>query len=424
MKNPVIIEKAECAYEPEPFKASFGFKGRKLTGVWQTVVSLTSGDAVGLGLGVESVLWSDAGVFARYDEQKANSLMFAVTEYAARLAVGKSINEPSELIAAVFDDCKRYAEEICDERVSTTFVLNALVPLDFAAWQLFARLGRIKDFDGIFKGTARQKRLANIPLITYGTPTEDVRKMAEQGVPIFKIKLGSDPDGDGNPEKMLKWDKERALSIHNALKDIKTPYTECGGIVYYFDANGRYDSKERLRELCDFLIKEKIAERTVLFEEPFAEENKIYVGDLPICFAADESAHSTDDVRERIKLGYRAITLKPIAKTASVTIEMARLAYSLGAECFCADLTVNPAMVEWNKNFAARLSLIKGMRIGILESNGAQNYVHWEEMKGYISPFSKPDEPIMTLEDDFYENGGGIFEIPEHYLRLINEGKG
>lgn len=423
MTEPVIIENASCAYEPELFKSSFGFKGRKLTGVWQTAVSLTSGDTVGLGLGVESVLWSDANIFARYGEDKANSLMFAVTEYATRLSIGKRINEPSELIKAVFEDAKKYADEICGERVTTTFVLNALVPLDFAAWQLFARLGRIKDFDGIFKGGERQKMLANIPLITYGTDTQDIVKMAEAGVPIFKIKLGSDPDGDGDREKMLRWDKERALSIHNALKNIKTPYTECGGVVYYFDANGRYDTKERLTELCDFLVKEGIADRTVLFEEPFAEENKIYVGDLPICFAADESAHSTADVRERIELGYRAITLKPIAKTASISIEMANLAYSLGAECFCADLTVNPAMVEWNKNFAARLSLIKGMKIGVLESNGAQNYVNWNKMKSYIS-VQYDDEPIMTLGDEFYGDGGGIFEISSHYLDLIKKENG
>lgn len=414
----VVIEKANCAYEPELFKSSFGFKGRKLTGVWQTVVHLSSGNTIGIGLGVESVLWSDAAVFARYGENQANALMFAVTEYATKLSLGMTINTPCELIEAIFEKCLDYANRICDMRVSKTFVLNALVPLDFAVWQLFTRLGEIENFDGIFLGTGRQDKLANIPLITYGTDISEIRRMAESGVPIFKIKLGSDPEGDGDPEKMLEWDKKRALAIHKALLDIKTPFTDCGGIVYYFDANGRYDTKERLLELTDFLVNEGIAERTVLFEEPFSEENKLYVGDIPICFAADESAHSTADVRERIELGYRAITLKPIAKTASVSIEMAKLAYSLGAECFCADLTVNPYMVEWNKNFAARLSPIKGMKIGVLESNGAQNYVRWEKMKSYISDSPRPDEPIMTIGLEFYMNGGGIFEIPQHYLEL------
>ena len=108
------------------------------------------------------------------------------------------------------------------------------------------------------------------------------------------------------------------------------------------------------------------------------------VGDIPICFAADESAHSLADVKRRIELGYKAITLKPIAKTPSVTIEMANAAYSAGVQCFCADLTVNPLMVEWNKNFAARLRPLHGMKIGVVESNGAQNYVNWEKMKGYV----------------------------------------
>ena len=414
------INGAYCAYEPGPFLHAFGFKGSTLSGVWQTAVALISDGELGVGLGVESVLWSDPKVFTAFGEEKSNSLMFAVTRHAVELVRGKEFDTPRGIVASVFDDCLEYARKITGMSVTETFVLNALVPLDFAAWQLFARSAGALDFDYVFPGYCRHERLANIPLITYGVPTDEVRRMAEEGVCLFKIKLGADPDGDGDLDKMLLWDKARALDIHNALKDLKTPYTESGNIVYYFDANGRYDTKERLRSLVDFLDREGIRERTVLFEEPFAPDNEIYLGDLPICFAADESAHSLADVKRRIELGYGAITLKPIAKTASVTAEMAACAEAAGVQCFCADLTVNPLMVEWNKNFAARLRPLRGMKIGVVESNGAQNYVDWEAMKSYVPRRdTETDATVYTLDSRFYDGAGGLFEIPTHYLELI-----
>jgi len=418
----IKIEKAASAYEPELFKTAFGFKGNKLTGVWQTVVMLSDGKEVGMGLGVQSVLWSDRSVFVKFGEEKSNSLMFSITEHALNMIVEREFSSAKEITDYVFDSCFAYAKQITGMNVTETFVLNALVPLDMAAWHLFARLSHADSFDFIYKGVGRCEKLANIPLITYGTPVDDVLRMAEDGICIFKIKLGSDPDGDGDLQKMLEWDKGRALEIHNAVKDMATDYTESGRIVYYFDANGRYDTKERLCELVRFLEEHGIAERTVLFEEPFAEENEIFIGDIPICFAADESAHSLADVKRRIELGYKAITLKPIAKTPSVTIEMANAAYSAGVECFCADLTVNPIMVEWNKNFAARLPLLSGLKIGVVESNGAQNYKNWEKMKGYVTREStESDASIYTLDSKFYENAGGLFEISEYYSALVKK---
>lgn len=420
MKQEITILQAACAYEPELFKTAFGFKGSKLTGVWQTAVGLWDGTDVGIGLGVQSVLWSDSSVFAAFGEDKSNELMFRVTQRAADLVQGKTFDTPHQLLDFVFDDCRRYAAAITGMSVTETFVLNALVPFDMAAWQLWARKTRADSFDPIFSGTQRCEKLANIPLITYGVPVEAVVQMAKEGTCLFKIKLGCDPDSDGDLQKMLQWDKQRALEIHHALRGIPTPYTDSGHILYYFDANGRYDSKERLCELIDFLKEESIAQRTVLFEEPFAPENEVFVGDLGICFAADESAHSLLDVRRRIALGYRALTLKPIAKTLTVTMRMAQAAKESGVHCFCADLTVNPLMVEWNKNFAARLPLLPGMKIGVVESNGAQNYVRWEEMKHYLpNANAQSDGSIYTLGSEFYDNAGGLLEIPEHYLQLI-----
>ena len=420
MRKEITIVQAACAYEPELFKTAFGFKGNKLTGVWQIAVGLWDGADVGIGLGIESVLWSDSSVFAAFGEDKSNAQMFQVTQHAVQMVQGKTFSAPQELLDYVFEDCYRYAKEITGMNVTETFVLNALVPFDMAAWQLWARKTGADSFDAIFSGNNRCEHLANIPLITYGVPVESVLQMAEEGTCLFKIKLGCDPDGDGDLQKMLQWDCQRALQIHHALRDLTTPYTESGHILYYFDANGRYDTKERLAKLTDFLKSEGIAERTVLFEEPFSPENEVFVGDMGIPFAADESAHSLKDVKRRIELGYKALTLKPIAKTPTVTMRMAEAASEANVDCFCADLTVNPLMVEWNKNFAARLSLLPGMKIGVVESNGAQNYVRWEEMKGYIPRVgTQSDGSIYTLGPEFYQNAGGLFETPAHYLELV-----
>ena len=400
------IVKAYCAYEPEKFKQAFGFKGSTLSGVWQTAVLLRSETACGVGLGVQSVLWSDNRVFSSFGEQKSNETMFRVTQYAVSLVAGKTFDSPYELIRQIFESCRTYAKEIVGLEVTDTFVLNALVPVDLAAWQLWAKEKGIQDFDEIYKGDTRQEKLVNIPLITYHTSVEEVKRLAQTGISIFKIKLGADPDGDSNYDKMLKWDQQRALELHQALKDYCTEDTESGRVVYYFDANGRYDTKDRLRQLVDFLTAEGISEQTVLFEEPFAPENEVYVGDLPLCFAADESVHSLADVEKRITLGYKAITLKPIAKTLSVTLEMAKRAQAAGAQCFCADLTVNPAMVEWNKCVASRLPPLKGMKVGVVESNGEQNYVNWEKMLTYL-----PED-------------GSVFTVPEHYAHLVKEKNG
>ncbi len=416
------IKKALCAYCPEKFINTFGFKGNALSGVWQTVVHLDDGENFGIGLGVQSVLWSDSEVFAAFGEDKSNKLMFDVTKYAAKLIEGAEFSSPKELIDSIFKPCYNYAKEITGMDVTETFVLNALVPVDFASWSLYCKEQGIDNFDGIYEGENKVDKLANIPLVTYSTPVSDVVQMAKMGVCIFKIKIGSDPDKDGNLDKMLRWDMNRMSEIHKALMDVSTEFTNGGKVVYYFDANGRYDTKDRLLRLVSHMEKCGILERTVLFEEPFSQSNEVDLSDLPVCFAADESAHSLKDVKHRIDLGYKAITLKPIAKTLSVTIDMANCARQNNVQCFCADLTVNPFMVEWNKNFASRLKPLHGMNVGVVESNGAQNYVNWDKMKSYLAVKTKDVNGSMyLLDDEFYKTSGGVFVTPKYYLDLIKE---
>lgn len=248
-------------------------------------------------------------------------------------------------------------------------------------------------------------------------------RFADDGSFFLKIKIGSDPDKDGNPEKMLEWDKQRLTAIHEILKERTTQYTKSGHIPYYLDANGRYDSKEQLLRFLDHADKIDALDRIIILEEPFPEELKIGVHDIPVRLAADESAHSDKEAEERIDLGYGAIALKPVAKTLSMSLKICKTAYKKGIPCFCADLTVNPILVDWNKNVAARIAPLPDMKVGVLESNGYQNYSRWNELKSFHPHFGASwidaKYGMFTLGDEFYKSSGGIFELSDHYVSMM-----
>ena len=250
-----------------------------------------------------------------------------------------------------------------------------------------------------------------------------IQDLLDQGYFFMKIKIGSDPDKDGSLDKMLAWDCRRLSAIHDAVKDCTTPHTDSGRIPYYLDANGRYDSKERLLKLLDHADNIGMLDRIMIVEEPFPEEYHVDVRDVPARLAADESAHSDKDATERIDMGYGAIALKPIAKTMSMSLRIAKIAHDRNVPCFCADLTVNPVMVDWNKNVAARLTTLPGMKVGLIESNGSQNYSHWDVMKGYHpcngASWIDPVDGVFTLDETFYKQSGGIFADSSHYDTLV-----
>jgi L-alanine-DL-glutamate epimerase-like enolase superfamily enzyme len=426
------ITKYRCNYEREPLSAPFGFKGGYLSELWQTIAKFEDADGnIGLGLGLQSVLWSDGDVFGRFPETMGNSIMFLTTAFAMEMAKDVKWATPIELLDNILPQVYERSKLVADTPdLRLTFALNAMVATDNAAWLLYAQSQGISSFDELVPEAYRSglsvkhDKLVNIPLITYNVTPEAIGKMANDGFCFLKIKVGSDPDKDGDRAKMVEWDKQRLAEIHNIVKDVKTPYTDSGYIAYYLDANGRYDSKERLMELLDYADEIGALERILILEEPFPEEMKIDVSDIPARVAADESAHSDKDALERIELGYTAIALKPIAKTVSMSLKIAKLAVERNIPCFCADLTVNPIMVDWNKNFAARLPVLPGMKIGVVESNGAQNYKNWDAMTSYHpcagAPWISSKAGIYELDEDFYNQSGGIFQISEHYKSLID----
>lgn len=421
------IVKTECTYVPEKLKAPFGFKGGFLSELWQVVCKVQTESALGVGVGVQSVLWSDAAVFVSNTEEKGNSYMYDVTRYAMKALIGKSGATPQELIDGIYEETLAYAKTLTNvkEQLRETFVRNALVAVDNALWTAYANERGEQDIMALIPEEyraplcERHEKLCNIPLISYGVKDEDIKALLDDGTVLMKIKIGFDDNGKKTKEEMLEWDKKRLERIHGIAKSYTTEYTQSGKILYYLDANGKYDSVERLRALLDFAKEIGALDRIVLLEEPFEEENKVYVGDLPARIAADESVHSVRDVEERIALGYKAITLKPIAKTLSETLKILKVAYEKGVVCFCADLTVNPLLVEWNKNVAARISTLPEMKIGILESNGEQNYVEWEKLYAAHpcgnKPFARCKSGLYTLDSEFFAYSGGIFQDSLYY---------
>jgi len=428
----IEITNTYSEFDREPLARPFGFKGGYLKEIWQTAVLMESGDFYGTGLGSQSVLWSEPRVFTTVSESAGNALMFAVTERALQMVRGESFRNPVELLDRILPELFDYARQITGLKdVSKTFVLNALVAFDNAAWILYARRNGITRFDDLIPGecrpalSTRQKRISSVPVATYNTDPADVERLiTEEGYFVVKFKLGA----PGSQQEMLEQDMAALERVHERVGDVEVAYTEDGRLPYYLDPNGRYESRETVQKLLDHADKIGALDQILILEEPFPEHLKIDVGDLGVTVAADESAHTAENVRERIGLGYGAIALKPIAKTLSMTFKMVQVAYENSIPCFCADLTVNPILNDWNKNIASRLETFPRLKeTGLIEVNGHQNYRDWARMKSYHptpgARWQHPEKGMFILDDDFYEQSGGILQDSAHYLELLSAGR-
>lgn len=426
----IQIKNVDCQFERASLIRPFGFKGGYMKRIWQVAALIeTNGDNYGVGLGTQNVLWSDSSVFASNSESGGNSLMFAITNHALQIAKGRSFDTPIDLQEQIFDEVYNYAKKITGQpKLKKTFVLNAMVSVDNAAWIVYARQHGLTDFDSIIPAEYRpalsyqHNEIASIPIASYGMPLDEVRRLVEEdGFFFLKFKLGS----PGTQDEMLEKDKARIEEIHKAIGDTEVSYTEDGKFPYYFDMNGRYNNKEVLNRLLDHTRSIGAFGQIKIVEEPFPEDYKVDVSDLGVRVAADESAHTAENVKERIELGYGAIALKAVAKTLSMTLKMAQVAHEHSVPCFCADLTVNPVLVEWNKNIAARLAPVPGFNIGLLETNGHQNYKSWEQMQGYHpqpeASWTRSHEGVFSLGKNFYESSGGIFKDSPHYMSIFED---
>ena len=426
--KPIQITGVNSNFEREPLVRPFGFKGGYMTEIWQTVNYLESSSGVHqIGLCTQNVLWSDARVFAAHSESGGNALMFALTERALQMIKGQSFITPVDLLENILPEVYAYGQKITSNpNLRKTFALNALVGVDNAAWLLYAKENGFSTFDEIIPKaylpalSNHHPTAAAIPLMAYNIPISEIQAAVDQGYFFMKIKIGQ----PGTQMEMLEKDKARLTAIHQAIGNVRTAHTKNGKLPYYFDANGRYEKKETLLKLIDHARKIGAFDQIAIIEEPFAEELEFDVSDIPVRLAADESAHTDKDAIKRIEMGYKAIALKAIAKTLSMTMKIAQAAHDRGVPCFCADLTVNPILVEWNKNVAARLNPFPGLgNIGLVESNGHQNYKNWETMMSYHprkeGSWVRAKNGVYELGKDFYQSNGGIFDPMPHYEEMF-----
>lgn len=413
------IDKFSIGVEPEKLIKPFGFKGSYADGLWQTIVGLESAGIKSIGIAVQSVLWSDASVFAEYGQDGGNELMHKLSAYAVDKLIGVDFKNPFEANDYLFSKCYKEVKRMTGrDDIRKTFVLNALVPIDMAFWLLWAKSKGISGYDEMTKDysgylTSRHEKIAAIPLITYGVSHEEIEQLLNEGSFFLKVKIGKEPE----------WDKKRVEEIWELAKNYTTSHTKSGLPVLYLDANGRYKDKNELQDFLEYLDKKNILEHVGVFEEPFDEFAEIDVADIPCVLAIDESAHSVEDSIIKFQQGYKAVALKPVAKTLSESLKILKAATDRGIKCFTADLTVAPWQLEWNRNLAARIPTLDCVKTGLLESNGNMNYTDWDRLKSYHpmgdGTWVDSNNGLFEMKD-FYKSDGGLYKMPGHYLDVID----
>ena len=423
----IKIRHVDSNFEREPLIRPFGFKGGYMSEIWQTAALMESESGVRkVGLCTQNVLWSDSAVFAQQSESGGNALMFALAEYALQAVAGQSFEHPIALLDDLLDDVYEYGKKITgNANLRKTFALNALVGFDNAAWLVYAAENGIEDFDGLIPDeykaglSHRHERVISAPSIAFTIPVSEIKQAADDGFFFIKIKLGQ----PGSQREMLELDMQRLTQIHETIGHYETAHTVDGKLPYYFDMNGRYESKDTLLRLIDHARTIGAYDQIAVLEEPFPEDLKIDVSDVPLRLASDEAAHTDKDALERIQMGYQAIALKAIAKTLSMTMKIAQVAHDHDIPCFCADLTVNPILQDWNKNVAARLAPLPGVKGGLMEANGHQNYKRWDELKSFHplagASWTRWEDGAFPLDEQFYATSGGIFLPSAHYDGLF-----
>ncbi|MDR6782624.1 hypothetical protein ABIE26_000888 [Pedobacter africanus] len=427
----IKITNTDTDFEREKLIRPFGFKGGYLTELWQVASRIqTESGLTTTGIATQSVLYGDADLFASHTEAAGNALMFLVVNKALELIRQSPFKDPIALLEAIFPELFKEAKRMTGKTdLNLNFVYNALISTDNAAWLMYAAENKYKTFNEMIPGpykkalSHKNRQVAIIYQVPYGMPVLDLTKAAAEGYFVFKIKTGY----PGSQTEMLQKDMDRLSQVHAALKDLRTHRTPNGKLIYTMDANGRYERKELLQRYLDHARKIGAFEHILFYEEPLAEHNDEDVSDLGIRMAADESIHTEADATKRIEQGYGALVLKGIAKTLSMSMKIAKLAAENQIPCLCADLTVNPILIDWNKNLAARLMPFPGINMGLIETNGDMNYKNWKHMLSYHphagAAWTKTIGGVFELGDDFYTKSGGIFDTSVHYEQMFKKWK-
>ena len=243
--KPLRIMATDSNFEREPLIRPFGFKGNYLRELWQSAVMLQGESGMRkTGICTQSVLWCDAEVFAAHSPAASDAIMFAMTNRALRMIKDQKFESPIHLVESIKDELWEYGKKItCNPNLRKTFVLNALVGVDNAAWLLYAAENGITNFDDLIPAiyrpalSHRHDTVACIPLIAYSVPVDEIVQAVDDGFFFLKIKIGQ----SGTQEEMLAKDMARLSEIHQAIGNRTTTYSKDGRLPYYFDANERYE---------------------------------------------------------------------------------------------------------------------------------------------------------------------------------------
>jgi len=424
--SPIRIKNVSSDFDREALNP-YRFKGSQITESWQTAAYLESDSGVSkVGLATQGVLWSDSRVAAAHSESAGNALMYAMSEHALQLMKGNSFTNPVDLLDDLLPEVLAYGKKITgNPDLRKTFALNALVSVDNAAWLLYAHENKMKSFDEMIPAaykpslSYRHDKVASIPSFAVGTEAGKIKAAADEGYFIMKLKTGS----AGSQAEMLAKDMAFMTAVHKAIGHYETPYTKNGKIPYYIDPNGRYEKKETLLRFIDHVKKLGALDQVAVIEEPLGEDNDDFVGDVGVRIGADESAHTVEDAAKRMEQGYSVMIVKAIAKTLSMTMKITQLAHEKNIPCFCADLTVNPILVDWNKSVAARLSPFPNFAIGLQETNGHQYYKNWDRLMSYHpkadANWTQTNKGVYITDKSFFEQSGGILDKSEHYSAMF-----
>ncbi len=427
--SPIRIKNVDSNFEREPL-IPYRFKGSFISEGWQAAAYLESESGIHqVGIGGQGTLWSDSTVFAAHSSSGGNALMYAMSERALQIMKGNSFINPMQLLDDLLPEVYEYGKKITNyPQLRKTFALNALVCVDNAAWLLYAAENGITQFDDMIPSAYKpglsyhHSKVASMPSFSVGADVKKIKAAADEGYFIMKLKTGA----SGTQKEMLEKDMAFLTDVHKSIGHYETPYTKNGKIPYYFDANERYDEKDTLLRFLDHAKKIGAFEQIAVIEEPFGERNEMYVGDMGVTIAADESAHTVEDAANRIEQGYSAIAVKAIAKTLSMTMRITQLAHEKKIPCFCADLTVNPILLDWNKNVAARLAPFPNINIGLQETNGHQYYKNWNTMMSYHprakATWTQAKHGVFLTDQSFYDESGGIYQPSPHYEQMFSQG--
>lgn len=428
MKN-IQIERTASDFEREPLRYPFGFKGGYLTELWQAAswIESTAGHS-GVGLATQSVLYGDADLFLRNSEAAGNALMYLVTNKALDLMRQTTFQTPIGLLDRIFPVLYEEAKALTGKAdLNPNFVYNALVSTDNAAWLVYASENGWQDYDSMIPLKYRpalkyrNDKIGIMFQVSYDMPAEQIMQAVRDGYFIFKIKTGY----PGDQKTMLEGDKRRLSELHALLKDIRTEETRNGKLIYTMDANGRYEKKDTFVQYLDYAEKIGAFDHILFYEEPLADDNDDYMGDLGVRIAADESVYDVESAKRRIGQGYQAIVLKSVAKTLSQTLKILEYAHQHNVPCSCSDLTINPILLEWHKNFAARLQPFPEAGVTLMETNGASNYENWETMQRYHplygAEWMEQKAGKFQLDADFYARSAGIFVPSTHYEHMFKQ---